>query len=197
MFSKVDYIKVNVSDMSRSVAFYRDILGLSLKFESPEWSEFQTGATTLALHLKRARVGGEGRAPPEPLAGTCSIGFSVEDLAASPSRSQRTSLGSGSPRNGEAFLASGPRSSTNFKSAHLRGVVTSVAHMLADMPKEHSAPSQVLADGCKQLLPDWPPTSGKQPSRERVRQQKRPPTRRRYRCLGPEGLVYKARPTPG
>jgi lactoylglutathione lyase len=82
MFSKVDYIKVNVSDMSRSVAFYRDILGLSLKFESPGWSEFQTGATTLALHLKRARVGGEGQAPPEPLAGTCSIGFSVEDLAA-------------------------------------------------------------------------------------------------------------------
>ena len=82
MFSKVDYIKVNVSDMSRSVAFYRDILGLPLKFESPGWSEFQTGATTLALHRKRARVGGEGGAPAEPLAGTCSIGFSVEDLAA-------------------------------------------------------------------------------------------------------------------
>ena len=82
MFSKVDYIKVNVSDMSRSVAFYRDILGLPLKFESPGWSEFQTGATTLALHRKRARVGGEGGAPAEPLAGTCSIGFSVEDLEA-------------------------------------------------------------------------------------------------------------------
>lgn len=44
MFSKVDYIMVNVSDMSRSVAFYRDILSLSLNFESPGWSEFQTGA---------------------------------------------------------------------------------------------------------------------------------------------------------
>ena len=82
MFSKVDYIKVNVSDMSRSVAFYRDILGLPLKFQSPGWSEFQTGATTLALHQIRARVGGEGRAPTEPVAGTCSIGFSVEDLEA-------------------------------------------------------------------------------------------------------------------
>ena len=82
MFNKVDYIKVNVSDMSRSVAFYRDILGLSLKFQSPGWSEFQTGATTLALHLIRARGGGEGEAPAEPLAGTCSIGFSVEDLDA-------------------------------------------------------------------------------------------------------------------
>jgi lactoylglutathione lyase len=82
MLSKVDYIMVNVSDMSRSVAFYRDILGLSLKFQSPGWSEFQTGATTLALHQIRARVGGEGRAPAEPVAGTCSIGFSVEDLEA-------------------------------------------------------------------------------------------------------------------
>jgi lactoylglutathione lyase len=82
MFSKVDCIKVNVSDMSRSVAFYRDILGLPLKFQSPGWSEFQTGATTLALHLIRARGGSEGGAPAEPLAGTCSIGFSVEDLAA-------------------------------------------------------------------------------------------------------------------
>jgi lactoylglutathione lyase len=82
MFSKVDYIKVNVSEMSRSVAFYRDVLGLALKFESPGWSEFQTGPTTLALHLKRGRVSAEGQAPPEPLAGTCSIGFSVEDLAA-------------------------------------------------------------------------------------------------------------------
>src|SRR6516225_2851104 len=79
MFNKVDYIKVNVSDMSRSVAFYRDILGMPLKFQSPGWSEFQTGATTLALHLIRAR---DGVAPAEPLAGTCSIGFSVEDLAA-------------------------------------------------------------------------------------------------------------------
>jgi lactoylglutathione lyase len=82
MFSKVDYIMVNVLDMSRSVAFYRDILGLSLKFESPGWSEFQTGATTLALHQIRTRSGGESQAPAEPVAGTCSIGFSVDDLDA-------------------------------------------------------------------------------------------------------------------
>ena len=82
MFAKVDYIMVNVSDMSRSVAFYRDVLGLPLQFQSAGWSEFQTGATTLALHLARAGVAGEGRAPAGPVAGTCSIGFSVEDLDA-------------------------------------------------------------------------------------------------------------------
>jgi lactoylglutathione lyase len=70
MFSKVDYVMVNVSDMNRSVAFYRDTLGLSVKFESPGWSEFQTGATTLALHLVRAQVGGEG-APPACWASRC------------------------------------------------------------------------------------------------------------------------------
>jgi lactoylglutathione lyase len=79
MFNKVDYIMVNVSDMSRSVAFYRDVLGLSLKFESPGWSEFQTGATTLALHPAPARPGGPP--PAELVAGSCSIGFSVENLA--------------------------------------------------------------------------------------------------------------------
>jgi lactoylglutathione lyase len=82
MFGKVDYIMVNVSDMSRSVAFYRDLLGLSLKFESPGWSEFQTGATTLALHETPPRGVGAGEAPAELVAGTCSIGFSVADLAA-------------------------------------------------------------------------------------------------------------------
>ena len=70
MFNKVDYVMVNVSEMGRSVAFYRDTLGLLLKFESPGWSEFQTGATTLALHTVVPRsaeaADGLGRLP-EPV----------------------------------------------------------------------------------------------------------------------------------
>ena len=50
MFKQLDYTMVIVSDMPRSVEFYRDKLGLPLKFESPEWTEFVTGTTTLALH---------------------------------------------------------------------------------------------------------------------------------------------------
>ncbi len=80
MFSKVDYVMVNVSDMRRSVAFYRDILGVRLKFESPGWSEFETGATTLALHLGTPTTGSEAAAHSGPAAGTCSLGFSVPDL---------------------------------------------------------------------------------------------------------------------
>jgi lactoylglutathione lyase len=70
---------VTVSSMSRSVDFYRDKLGLALKFESPEWTEFETGSTVLALH-------GGGKLRPnmnektESLAGTCSIGFTVDNL---------------------------------------------------------------------------------------------------------------------
>jgi lactoylglutathione lyase len=80
MFSKVDYVMVNVSDMHRSVAFYRDILGLRLKFESPGWSEFDTGATTVALHLGTRAVASEAATQAGPAAGTCSLGFSVSDL---------------------------------------------------------------------------------------------------------------------
>jgi lactoylglutathione lyase len=80
MFSKVDYVMVNVSDMHRSVAFYRDTLGLPLKFESPGWSEFETGATTLALHAGTRAAGGEASTQAGPAAGTCSLGFSVPDL---------------------------------------------------------------------------------------------------------------------
>jgi lactoylglutathione lyase len=80
MFTHVSYAMVNVSDMSRSVAYYRDVLGLALKFESPGWSEFQTGTTTLALHLAPRPEGGAEFCGPK--AGTCSIGFSVDDLDA-------------------------------------------------------------------------------------------------------------------
>ena len=47
---RIDYAIVYVSDMKRSVSFYRDMLGLPLKFESPGWSEFATDGATLALH---------------------------------------------------------------------------------------------------------------------------------------------------
>ena len=44
------YVIKFVTDMNKAVKFYRDTLGLQLRFESPGWSEFSTGETTLALH---------------------------------------------------------------------------------------------------------------------------------------------------
>lgn len=80
MFQKVHYVMVTVSDMGKSVAFYKDKLGIPLKFESPEWTEFATGDTILALH-----GGGQKKQSKEPegqFAGTCSIGFNVSNLEA-------------------------------------------------------------------------------------------------------------------
>ncbi len=75
---KPDYIIVYVSDMQRSTAFYRDVLGLPLKFSSPGWTEFNTGTTTIALHTT-----GDQKLPPHqgrPPAGQAHIGFIVDDI---------------------------------------------------------------------------------------------------------------------
>jgi len=68
---------IMVSDMDRSVRFYRDTLGLKLRFQSPDWTEFDLGSATLALH-----GGGKPGSPErgEQFAGTASIGFNVDDL---------------------------------------------------------------------------------------------------------------------
>ena len=46
---RLNYAIKFVSDMDAGVAFYRDALGLAPRFQSPFWSEFDTGETTLAL----------------------------------------------------------------------------------------------------------------------------------------------------
>lgn len=78
MFTHADYMMVVVSNMDESIKFYRDKLGLTLKFESPEWTEFSTGTTTIALHgggVPAAPNMGSGKT-----AGICTFGFNVEDL---------------------------------------------------------------------------------------------------------------------
>jgi lactoylglutathione lyase len=79
MFKQLDYTMVIVSDMERSIEFYRDKLGIPLKFQSPDWTEFVTGTTTLALHgggiSRPTTVGSADRD-----AGTCSIGYNVENV---------------------------------------------------------------------------------------------------------------------
>ena len=77
---KVSYAIIFVSDMSRSVAFYRDVIGLPLRFESPHWTEFVTEGATVALH---ASEGPGSRDDPEKVpAGRCRPGFRVGDLDA-------------------------------------------------------------------------------------------------------------------
>lgn len=67
---KLNYVIKFVADMDRAVKFYRDTLGLPLKFESPGWSEFITGETTLGLHP----------ASDKNPAGSVELGFATSDL---------------------------------------------------------------------------------------------------------------------
>jgi len=67
---RLNYAIKFVSDMDTAVAFYRDTLGLPLAFESPFWSEFQTGETRLALHP----------ASDENPAGSVQLGLGTTDI---------------------------------------------------------------------------------------------------------------------
>ena len=70
MIMKLTYVIKYVGDMERAIRFYKDELGFTLRFQSPDWSEFETGETTLALHL----------ASQENPAGTSQLGFGVPDI---------------------------------------------------------------------------------------------------------------------
>ena len=80
MFKQIDYTMIIVSDMERSVEFYRDKLGIPLKFQTPDWTEFATGATTLALHAGGTAREYQDTGDQSKTAGACSIGFNVEDV---------------------------------------------------------------------------------------------------------------------
>ncbi len=76
---RVNSAIVFVSDMKRSVVFYRDVLGMSLKFESPGWTEFATEGATLALHKSGGSNPDDDTTQPEP-AGRCRPGLGVLNL---------------------------------------------------------------------------------------------------------------------
>jgi lactoylglutathione lyase len=76
---RVNYVIILVSDMKRAVSFYRDMLGVPLRFESPGWTEFATEGATLALHpSEKSNSGTDG--PQAVSAGRCRPGLSVPNL---------------------------------------------------------------------------------------------------------------------
>jgi predicted enzyme related to lactoylglutathione lyase len=72
MQAKLTYVIKYVADMDAAVAFYRDAMGLTLRFASPFWSEFDTGEVSLALHP----------ASDKNPAGGVELGFTAPDLPA-------------------------------------------------------------------------------------------------------------------
>ena len=74
-FSKIGAAILLVSNMEKSIRFYRDTLGLPLKTKSKDWTEFYSSNTVLALHPARKKNNlktGSGML----------IGFEVSDLDA-------------------------------------------------------------------------------------------------------------------
>lgn len=72
MGTSLSYVIKFVANMDEAVRFHEAELGLKLRFRSPEWTEFETGGTTLALHAA------SDANPP----GKCQVGFRVDDIAA-------------------------------------------------------------------------------------------------------------------
>jgi predicted enzyme related to lactoylglutathione lyase len=73
LVGRLDLVFYWVSDMDRAVAFYRDVLRLTLvRRDGDNWAEFDAGGRRMALHCV-----GEGQAVP---AGGATAVFTVEDL---------------------------------------------------------------------------------------------------------------------
>lgn len=49
MFDSLDIVILNVADLEESKRFYKEVLGLKVKNESPNWVEFRLGETSLAI----------------------------------------------------------------------------------------------------------------------------------------------------
>ena len=77
---RIKQLTILVSDMQRSVQFYRDILELTVISVSDDWSEFEAGSIHIALHPGRANESPIPEAGTD--AGTLNIVLHVPDLEA-------------------------------------------------------------------------------------------------------------------
>ncbi len=68
----INVVYLYVSDMERSLAYYRDLLGIALEGDG-DWQEARLGETRFALHLAHEGVG-------ELSAGTVHLDFEVTDV---------------------------------------------------------------------------------------------------------------------
>ena len=72
MFNRIGAVILLVSDMKRSVKFYRDVLGMELKEKSKDWVEFAERGTVIALHPSKKKRFAKNN--------SMLVGFSVSDF---------------------------------------------------------------------------------------------------------------------
>ena len=73
--TKVGVVMLGVQDVKRSLAFYRDKLGLKVQYEIPGFAFLDAGAVTLCLSEPAAKARGQ-------IAGAGEVVFSVENVSA-------------------------------------------------------------------------------------------------------------------
>lgn len=79
MIGKLAMFMVVVKDMDRSVAFYRDVLGLKLLFQTPGWSSLSAGNVEIGLHSESEHL----KVRPTE---SSQMGFYVDDIQATLAR---------------------------------------------------------------------------------------------------------------
>lgn len=77
---RLGYLILYVSDLDASVAFYRDVVGLTHRFTDAGYAEFALGETRFALYERRRAAWLTGRDPAPGPAGE--VVFVVEDVDA-------------------------------------------------------------------------------------------------------------------
>jgi lactoylglutathione lyase len=73
MLGNSSFVMLVVNDMTRSVAFYRDLLGFAVRSQTPEWTELEAGGVRLGLHSTTEKL----HVKPNESYG---IGFYVSDI---------------------------------------------------------------------------------------------------------------------
>jgi predicted enzyme related to lactoylglutathione lyase len=78
----VNDVYYNVADMKKSVAFYRDVLGLRVVDENPYWTSLDVGGVRVGLHWAEGKkIPYVGRDEHGPHAGAC-LTLRVDDIRA-------------------------------------------------------------------------------------------------------------------
>ncbi|KGR82022.1 VOC family protein [Lysinibacillus odysseyi] len=78
------YIILYVNDFEKTMHFYKDILGLTVKMQQGTYVEFDTGSTTLSINTRQSAKEEIGLDVPDSSSSTQTfeVGFVVEDVPA-------------------------------------------------------------------------------------------------------------------
>jgi lactoylglutathione lyase len=56
MFNRISAVILLVSNMKKSIEFYKDVLGMEIKQQAEDWVEFSKQGTVLALHPTKEKL---------------------------------------------------------------------------------------------------------------------------------------------